>query len=173
MSSTFNFSAILRQNQFIYHHASYTIETSDIISVSSIYYTPPESVASDDISNNSAVNIIDFLKFFVFDIPLSFFFSIFLLLWSAISLLWFSVQPFFHELYDIIVTGLYLLPHKFPILSSYPFPYSLWVVFLWFLDFLDFVVADIIIPTCIFLCTFLSLVYMLVFDLLLIPFQEI
>src|SRR3990170_2725965 len=100
LSPTFNFTAISRQQQFIYHHPSYAIENFDIDSTSSIYYTPSESIASDDIPNNLTINIIDFLKslkFFVFDIPLSFFFSIFFLLWSAFSLLWFAVHPFFYE----------------------------------------------------------------------------
>ena len=171
MSPINNFEATRRQYEFIYHQAPYTIETFNNIN-NPIYYDSflpsdynhhirvIQPVATDDISNNLAVEITDFIKYFVFNILLS-------SCLSTISFFWSLVQLFFRKLYSVIIAGFLLLPY-FPILSFYPFPYSLWIVFLWFLDFLDLTFFIIFILTC----SFLSGVYMLVFDLLLIPFQE-
>jgi hypothetical protein len=49
----------------------------------------------------------------------------------------------------------------------------LWVVFLWFLDFLDFALVAFILPTFFSICIILSFAFTLVLDLFLIPFQEV
>ena len=164
MSSHNYLDSMCHKDELIYHQAPYTIETFN--DVSPVYYDSflpyeyEQTIIVDDVPNNLGMEILDFVKFFF----LEFLFSFFL---SAISLFWSSVQFIFHKLYKVVIIGFSFLPH-FPILSFYPFPYSLWVVFLWFLDFLELLFLIIFIPMFTFLCG----VYMFVFELLFIPFCE-
>jgi hypothetical protein len=165
MSSLNYFETMRRHNEIIYHHAPYSVEALNDVSpapYSPTYlynyeYTPIEEVPN----NNFVVEIWDLLKFFLYDM-------LFLSFLSFLCFLGACVQPFLVGLYNIIAIGFYLLPHRFPIFSSYPFPYSLWVFFLWILDFLDLIFVIIFIPTF----TVISYIYMFIFDLIFIPFRE-
>ena len=165
MSPINNFEAMRRHNELIYHQAPYTIEIFNNTPIIKTYtietsydYNYKQPVVTEDTPNNLGAEIMNFIKVFIFYMLLP-------SLFSTVFFLWFPVQLFFCKLYSVIIAGFLLLPY-FPILSFNPFPYSLWVVFLWFIDFLDLTFYIIFILTC----SFLSGVYMFVFDLIFLFF---
>jgi len=183
--SSFNYlDAMRRHNEIIYHQA----ESPDVFydcyhpvmflyGNAYDYNTYQQSMAIEDTPSNSRPRILDYIRITVLNRFLPFLLSIILFLWSL-------ARSFFWELYNIVTFVLLFLPHKFPILSFYPFPYSLWVVFLWYLDFswvvflwfLDFLALAFLIFHYGFLvpaCTLFSFMYMLLFDLVLAFFKEI
>jgi hypothetical protein len=143
MSSLNYFETMRQHNEIIYHHAPYPVEIlNDVCSAPynpTFLYNYEYTPIVEEVNNNNL--IWDLIKFFLYD----------MLLLSFLSFLGFlgaCAQPFLVGLYNIIVIGFYLLPRCFPIFSSYPFPYSLWVLFLWILDFLDLIFVLIFLPTC-------------------------
>src|ERR1043165_9189998 len=181
--TSFNYLDAMRcHNEIIYHRAFespdvfYDCYHPDMFLYGNAYdyndYSYRQlTVVVEETSYNLGSKISNFIKNFFLVTLFPFVFSIILSFWSlARSFLW--------ELYEIITFVLLFLPHKFPILSFYPFPYSLWVVFLWYLDFswvvflwfLDFLALAFLIFHYGFLvpaCTFFSFIYMLLFDLVL------